>query len=148
MTDESLNDIINSDLWKEKNIYLGDGIYSCKIYGDTYLIIPGKAGLLFMGADFHILTNIKHRGKKLAEKLIRKYIDIRKPKICGPDEEGYIPNASCSTGCDGCDEKSQPIIEHLLKKCGFKFTDSIYIKPHGGEGGSDREMWRYFYDNN
>ena len=162
MTNESLRNIINQkdDMWIERE-YLGDGIFKCISNGKefswekmdgtivnepaTYLIIPRKAGILDMGGEFHIVTNPQHRRKGLAERLINKWIDYRRPEICGADKDGYIPHTSCTTGGDGCDEQSQTIIEYLLTKCGFKFTDSKYQKPHGGWSGDENKKWRYFY---
>tara|TARA_B100001094_G_C17595138_1_gene513815 strand:- start:42 stop:524 length:483 start_codon:yes stop_codon:yes gene_type:complete len=159
MTDKSVMDMINQigDKWIKKE-YLGDDIFKCisdgKEYDDddaspsTYLVMPKRAGILDMGGDFHIVTNPQYRGKGLAERLIQKWIDYRKPKICGEDKDGYITHTSCTTGADGCDKDSQPIIEHLLKKCGFKFTDNKWKKcPFTGERyyGDETMKWRYFY---
>ena len=158
MTNESLMDMINqNDNEWVKREYLGDGIFKCISDGKefdfdedspaTYLVMPKKAGILDMGGDFHIVTNPQYRGKGLAERLLNKWIDYRKPEICGPDKDGYITHTSCTTGGDGCDKDSQPIIEHLLKKVGFTYGNYLWRNCYftGKMTGDKSEKWRYFY---
>ena len=111
-------------------------VYQCIDDNHTYLIIPKIAGVILGAGDFHLMVLPKYRGKGYGDLMIKTLIDYHKLDL---NHDNY--NLSCTI----VTEKHKDVVEHLLIKNKFEFTNSLYRKHHGGMGGEPRMKWRYFY---
>ena len=136
MLEKDLRDILVNDKW-DKDTDIGDNIQYTKKSSNEFLMILNESILYLMGDEFHIYTIPKFRNNGNATKLVKKYMNFMEGR-CGEKDNGWTPYISCTT--------DNNTVIRILESLGWKYTDTLYTKSHGGIGGIKDKKWRYFYE--